>query len=54
MLRFYNSSWTTQIGKAQPVLEEPGTDGPGNVGPQTDCSESVSPGADGPGSAAIP
>ena len=48
------SSWTTQIGRVQPVLEELGTDGPGSVGPEsigagTDGAESVGPGSVGPG-----
>ena len=33
--------WTTEIGRVQPVLEEPGTGGPGNVDPRTDGPGSV-------------
>ena len=36
-----DSSWTTEIGKVQPVLEEPGTGGPGTDGPESDGSGSV-------------
>ena len=31
-----DNSWTTKIRRVQPVLEEPGNDGPGNVNPGTD------------------